>query len=143
MSHGEVYGLCKQLKAIREQLGWYEVDDDSVCGRKCFRNDLLSIRASWRPGPNGQVPIKVGMIVEINGDIECTLSENGYEGALRKGTWIEILYVGEEDGEVGYLFGKVCGSDVQLWLRFNSVREAGLQCPLDLEDVAVPPFPGS
>ena len=58
-------------------------------------------------------------------------------------TWIEILYVGEEDGEVGYLFGKVCGSDVQLWLRFNSVREAGLQCPLDLEDVAVPPFPGS
>ena len=140
---GEVYGLCKQLKAIREQLGWYEVDDDSVCGRKYFCNALLSIRVSWRPGPYGKVPIKVGMIVETNEDIESTGSENGYEGALRKGTWIEILCVGEEDDEVGYLFGKVCGSDVQLWLSFNSVREAGLQCPLDLEDVAVPPFPGS
>ena len=51
--------------------------------------------------------------------------------------------MGEDDHEVGYLFGKVCGTDVQLCLSFNSVREEGIQCPLDLEDVAVPRFPGS
>ena len=62
---------------------------------------------------------------------------------INEDTWIEILCVGEDDHEVGYLFGKVCGTDVQLCLSFNSVREAGIQCPLDLEDVAVPRFPGS
>ena len=62
------------------------------------------------------------MIVEINEDIESTGAENGYERALREGTSIEILCVGEDYPEVGYLFGDVCGTDVQLWLSFNSVR---------------------
>ena len=57
------------------------------------------------------------------------------------GTQIEILYVGENGHEAGYLYGEVCDTKQRLWLSLNCIRAAGCQCPLDLEDVAAPPLP--
>ena len=85
MAHGEMYAVCKQLKAISAQLGWCEVDVDGVHVKKYFCNPLLGIRAWWKPGPYGRIAIEVGMVVEINKDIESNLAEHGYEGALWDG----------------------------------------------------------
>ena len=51
------------------------------------------------------------------------------------------MHVGENDGEAGYLYGEVCATKHRLWLSFTCIREAGCQCPLDLEDGAAPPLP--
>ena len=77
----------------------------------------------------GQAPCQVGVIVETKEDIVSNRAENGYEGALQKGTQIEILYVGENNDEAGYLYVEVCATPKhRLWLSFTCIREAGCQC---------------
>ena len=140
MAHQEMLAVCSQLEVISDQLGWCEAWH-AVEGRNYFFNRHLNICTWERRDPHGQALIQVGLVVETNEDIQTNGAENGYEGALQKGTQIEILYVGENGAEAGYLFGEVCDTKHRVWLSFTCIRAAGCQCPLDLEDVATPPFP--
>ena len=115
-----------------------KADDQAVQCRNYFYNRHLSMCTWKKQDPHGQVLSQVGMIVETNENIDSNLAENGHEGAVLKGTQIEILHVGEID-DAGYLYGEACATKHRLWLSFTCIREAGCQCPLDLEDVAAPP----
>ena len=132
----EMYDLCKRVTAVSEQLGWREVRVDGVGGREYFYNPFLGIRVWSRQGLHGQVSIRVGMLVETNAEIKCSLAVHGYGGVLKVRTWIVILYVGENGDEAGYIYGQVFETGIRLWLSFTSIRELGGQVPLVLGGVA-------
>ena len=110
-------------------MGWKEQREGGH-GRNYFYNIVLGICTWEMRAPHGEAVSQVGMIVETNEEIQCNLAEHGYEGALQKGTQIEILYVGEKDDEAGYLYGEICATKTtkpQFWLSFTCIREAGCQ----------------
>ena len=132
----EMYELCKKVTAVREQFGWREVPVDGVGGRVYFHNPELSMSVWSRRDLHGQVSIRVGMLVETNAEIKCTLALHGYGGVVKARTWIVILYVGQNGDDAGYIYGQVFESEICLWLSFTSIRELGCQVPLVLGDVA-------
>ena len=135
--NAELKQVCAELKQIvSEQFGWREVRVDGVGGREYFYNPFLGIRVWLRQGLHCLVSIRVGMLVETNADIKCTLAVHGYGGVVKVRTWIVILYVGENDDEAGYIYGQVFETGLRLWLSFTSIRELGGQVPLVLGDVA-------